>query len=458
LANPPVIPDPAGQSDFIAAARRAAKAAEQAPGPPIPLQAQRLDPVLDAAPGDNELPHSAFGAARPSLLGVVRSKLKSLLIASSVVAIVVGGYYLISSALDGKTASPTPGELLHGKPAGSSTLKPANPPPPGLYEDLEPELENPPAQNPASDAGSNYKLLAPDSTLHNAPGLAPEPARPDSKPEDKPDVTGSIGRGAARAVYADKLPAGIGGPGLREAALRGEAGAAYEIAIRYADGQGVARSTEDAARWFERAAARGVAPAQFRLGSLYEKGTGVRRDLKEARRLYSAAAAQGHAKAMHNLAVLYAEGIDGKPDYKTAAQWFQKAAGYGVSDSQYNLGILHARGLGIEKNLPDSYKWFSLAAAQGDKEAARKRDDIGVRLDAAARAAAETAVKTWVPQLQPQQAIRVPAPAGGWDRQADGVAVKESDGGARETPKEAARAARPRTAAAHQAPMQIGVR
>lgn len=455
-AKPPVIPDPAGQSDFIAAARRAAKAAEQAPAPPIPPQPPRLDLAFDAVPADAEPPRSAFGAARPSLLAALRRKLKSLLIASSVVAIVVGGYYIIGSVLDGKNAAiaPTPDELLQGK----TGAKPASEPPPGLYEDPEPELENQPAENPASGGGSGYKLLAPDSTLQNAPGLAPEPPKP-----DKPDVTGSIGRGAARVVYPDKLPAAIGSAGLREAALRGDAGAAYEIAIRYADGQGVARSAEEAARWFERAAGKGVALAQFRLGSMYEKGNGVRRDLKEARRLYGAAAEQGHAKAMHNLAVLYAEGIDGRPDYKTAAHWFQKAAGYGVPDSQYNLGILHARGLGLEKNLSESYKWFSLAAAQGDKEAAKKRDEIGARLEADARAAAETAVKTWVPQLQPQQAIRAPAPAGGWDQSSDGVASKET---AKETSKETAKetardapretagdAARPRTAA--RAPMRI---
>ena len=88
---------------------------------------------------------------------------------------------------------------------------------------------------------------------------------------------------------------------------------------------------------------------------------------------------------MHNLAVLYAEGIDGKPDYGTAAQWFRKAAQRGIADSQYNLGVLCARGLGTEKNFAESYKWFALAAAQGDREAAKKRDEIATHLDADAR-------------------------------------------------------------------------
>ena len=121
---------------------------------------------------------------------------------------------------------------------------------------------------------------------------------------------------------------------------------------------------------------------------------------------------------MHNLAVLYAEGIDGKPDYKTAAEWFRRAAEFGVADSQYNLGILLARGIGIEQNLPESYKWFALAAIQGDRDAAKKRDDVGAKLDAASLASARAAVQTFTAQPQPDDAVTVQTPPGGWDKPA----------------------------------------
>jgi localization factor PodJL len=372
--RPPVIPDPAGQSNFIAAARRAAKIAEQDPGPPIPVP-PRAEVSYDA-----EAPRTSLGSA-------LAARVKSLLIASSVVAIVVGGYYIVGSMLDGD--------------APPATTAPAKP------ETIAPTSGETPADAPAEN-NSGFKLLAPDSAMQGVPGASPAPA----KPETNPDVTNSIGK---RSAYPEKLPAAFSAT-LRDAAINGDATAAYEVATRYADGQGVAASLEEAARWFERAAQGGLAPAQFRLGSLYEKGQGVHRDLKNARRLYVAAAEQGNAKAMHNLAVLYAEGIDGRQDYKTAGQWFQKAAAYGVPDSQYNLAILYARGLGIEKSLPEAYKWFSLAAAQGDKESAKKRDEVGARLDPAARTIAENAVKTFVPQIQPQQAVRVPSPPNGWDK------------------------------------------
>jgi len=141
----------------------------------------------------------------------------------------------------------------------------------------------------------------------------------------------------------------------------------------------------------------------------------VKKDLAAAQKLYIAAASKGHAKAMHNLAVLYAEGAEGKPDYASAAQWFRKAAEHGVADSQYNLGVLAARGLGTERNIAESYKWFALAAAQGDKEAARKRDDVAAHLDAQTLASAQQAVKSFTPTPQPAEAIQITAPPGGWD-------------------------------------------
>src|SRR4029078_11822694 len=104
---------------------------------------------------------------------------------------------------------------------------------------------------------------------------------------------------------------------------------------------------------------------------------------------------------MHNLAVLYAEGAEGKPDYASAAQWFRKAAEHGVADSQYYLRVLHARGLRTERNIAESYKWFALAAAQGDKEAARKRDEVAAHLDAQTLASVQQGVQSFATTPQP---------------------------------------------------------
>jgi localization factor PodJL len=218
----------------------------------------------------------------------------------------------------------------------------------------------------------------------------------------------------SRTNETEKVPAAITG-GLRAAATKGDPAAEFEVAVRLAEGRGIPQNFAAAAEWFERAAKQGLVPAQFRLGGLYEKGMGVRKDLEAARRLYLAASNAGHAKAMHNLAVLYAEGAEGKPDYQSAAYWFRKAADYGVTDSQYNLGILYARGIGVETNLAEAFKWFALAAREGDRESAKKRDELGTRLDQATAAAANAAVRTWVAEPQPEAATQVKTPAGGWD-------------------------------------------
>src|ERR1700742_1156521 len=155
--------------------------------------------------------------------------------------------------------------------------------------------------------------------------------------------------------------------------------------------------------------------ATFRLGTFYEKGPGVKKDTDLARRYYTQAAERGNAKAMHNLAVLDADGGGKGANYKSASQWFRKAADRGVADSQFNLGILYARGIGVEQNLAESFKWFSLAAAQGDADSAHKRDDIAKRLDAQSLAAAKLAIQTLTPEPQPDDAVTVATPPGGWD-------------------------------------------
>jgi localization factor PodJL len=144
----------------------------------------------------------------------------------------------------------------------------------------------------------------------------------------------------------------------------------------------------------------------------------VKKDLARARDLYTAAANKGNGKAMHNLAVLYAEGVNGPADYRTASHWFRKAADRGITDSQYNLAILYARGIGVDQNYAESYKWFMLAANHGDGDAAKKRDEVASHLDQQSLDAAEAAVQKWTATAQPDEAINVKTPPGGWDPQA----------------------------------------
>ena len=404
--KPPVIPDPGERPNFIAAARRAAQAAASA-----------------AAQGDVRPAGSAADQAGGKAAGSWGSRVRSLLVGTSVLLIVLGSVHLVTNLLSASREAVKSAPELPSAPVQSANpVQPTDPAEP--LPAPEPRVSTPepePKLAPAPPSGRQSTLL-PSTERSPFPPLPPSPAAVTAPEPDTTEITNTV-RAAERTTpqlprtdaNIDALPPQIGSRTLRTAAAKGDAAAEFEVALRYAEGRGVPQDLAKAAEWFDRAANKGVAPAQFRLAGLYEKGLGVPKNLDTARRLYLAAAEAGNAKAMHNLAVLNAEGVDGKPDYPTAAKWFAKAASYGVGDSQYNLGILYARGIGVQPNLPEAYKWFALAARDGDKESARKRDDVATRLDQQSLAAAKLAVQNWMPQPQPDAAVQVKPPAGGWD-------------------------------------------
>jgi localization factor PodJL len=402
-------------SSFIAAARRAAQAAAAAAA-----AGDRSGPPGKDTAGNN--------AKKPS---TITAKIRSLLVGTSVVVIVLASFKMAMTLLDGGSAPPRSAMENSSEQQPSAQLpadisaKPGMPGPatsgPGTLGPAAPSMTSP------TPIG-RQSLRDPEPLAYGSVASAanPQPTPvPSASPVSVSDPTGSI-LSAQAAPFghkitwvqippSEKLPDGIGGPVLRAAALKGDPTAAYELGVRYAEGKGVGQNLDEAAKWYDRAAKAGVVPAIFRLGTLYEKGLSVKKDLDIARRYYLQAAERGNAKAMHNLAVLAADGGGKGADYKEASQWFRKAADRGVADSQFNLAILYARGIGVEQNLAESFKWFSLAAAQGDADAARKRDDIAKRLDAQSLAAARLAIQTFTPEPQPDDAINVASPAGGWD-------------------------------------------
>jgi localization factor PodJL len=430
FVKPPVISEQGAKPNFIAAARRAAQAAAAAP----PERQARGESAAIHAP-QSEKP----------------SRLRKLIVA--VAAVLIAGVFL-HVALRMFQDRPTPNNSAATPPAvpsqqaappavlpesdSSKTEPQSGPlvlPVPGAQSPTAPVTtpSTPPASMPRASSGPS--LTAPSATPV-APAAAPPVSQRQSSLPYSPDITGSLPRrvppppqaqppasiaseqapaAAAPAMVVGKLPAMIGGPKLRAAAIAGDAAAEFEVANRFADGHGVPQSDGEAVRWLELAAKQGLAPAQFRLGAFYEKGIAVKRDLAVARDLYAAAAAKGNAKAMHNLAVLYAEGINGPADYRTAARWFHKAADRGITDSQYNLAILYARGIGVEQNYAESYKWFALAVGNGDGDAAKKRDDVATHLDAQALATVKLSVQKWAAEPQPEDAVSAKAPPGGWD-------------------------------------------
>jgi localization factor PodJL len=374
------------RQNLIAAARRSAKAATDAAA---------------AAPAATVETPKAGGRLKE----IMEKRKRPILLGLAAIVLAIGTTHVVTGALKGGKNQP--------KPAVET-----------------PAIEPSSAALPETPAGDKTK----DQTSALAPAPAVVPAAPSLAiagptlaAAAAPEVTGSTAQGVTmpplpaaseplqQATNIGDLPAGLGGAGVRKAALAGDARAVYELAARAADGPGATRDTKVALRLFERAAVAGLTPAQFRLGNMFEKGIGTQRDIALARVWYTRAAERGNAKAMHNLAVLHAEGISGKPDYATATEWFRKAAELGVRDSQYNLAILLGRGLGAAADLGQSYLWFSVAAGQGDEDAAKKRDEVALRLTPADLATAKMSAERWRPAPLKAEANEVVPPAKGWD-------------------------------------------
>ena len=75
--------------------------------------------------------------------------------------------------------------------------------------------------------------------------------------------------------------------------LWGRADAQYNLAVMYANGQGVPQDYAEAVRWFRLAAERGAANAQYALGLMYERGHGLSQDYILAHMWFDLSAAQG---------------------------------------------------------------------------------------------------------------------------------------------------------------------
>lgn len=414
-AQPAAPPSGSLNPSLIAAARRAAMAAS--------AEADAL--ARDAKTGGKAAKPSRL-ALPLSLKETLEKRRKPILLGLAAIVLALGAGHVATSLLSDPAPEPQ-------RAAAIETQRPAVEAPRDAAGQGTPRAEAPRADAPRADAAPLPTPARPatppkDQTSLSAPSVSPASVeatgsvRPNvemaslSPALASPDPT-RFSAAPGPVTDLGELAPGIGTPGLRRAAMAGDANAVHELAVRAADGIGMARDQKLALRLFERAAAAGSAPAQFRLANIHEKGIGTARDAKLAVTWYKRAAEKGNAKAMHNLAVLLAEGADGRPDYAAAAELFRKAAELGVRDSQFNLAILLGRGLGVEQDMTQAYTWFAVAARQGDADAAKKRDEVGAKLTPVDLAAGRSASEAWKPKTPDPAANEVAAPAEGWDPQ-----------------------------------------
>lgn len=166
---------------------------------------------------------------------------------------------------------------------------------------------------------------------------------------------------------------------LKARADKGDAHAQAAVGDAYTNGEGVAKSHAEAAKWYRLAADQNVAEAQFNLGNCYLEGHGVPKNQAEAVKWYRRAADQNLGEAQLNLGSCYFVGKGTKQDYAEGVKWFRKAAEQNISEAQNNLGAAYLEGQGVPKDQVEAYAWFNLAAMT-DKDAAKARDALAKKL------------------------------------------------------------------------------
>ncbi|GAB6845057.1 localization factor PodJL [Methylorubrum rhodinum] len=426
----PAAPDaavPAGndiKTSFIAAARRAAQAAQAEAAAEQPLASRLRERMgggvratasgAGAAAKSADLPAAEGAASR--VRGAVEKRRRTLLLGLAAVVLALGAYQAFVA-----NGGPPPEEAA--APSGNAVAAAPEAARPAETR----AVENRPAERGATESAA-APSASPSQPSSRTAATPPDPTTTQSlaEPGARADEAGrKAGPSAAPSTGSHPLPqvasmAGLapdlaGVPPalakLKQSALDGDGAAIWELAGREAEGRGVPRDLALAAKLYERLASAGYAPAQFKLGNAFEKGSGVTRDIAQAKSWYGRAADMGNTRAMHNLAVLHAENpaANGRPDFATAATAFRRAAEHGVRDSQYNLAVLYARGLGVGQDLVQSYLWFSTAAAQGDDEAGRKRDEVAGKLAPADLARGREMVAAFKPKAVDASANEAPA-------------------------------------------------
>src|SRR5882724_10801713 len=152
---------------------------------------------------------------------------------------------------------------------------------------------------------------------------------------------------------------------VRAKAEAGDADSQYRVGLRYYNGEGVAKDSTEAVKWFRKAAEQNLAAAQYSLGVCYYHGEGVAKDFAEP------------------------------------VKWYRKAAEQNYAKAQLMLGLCYIVGQGVARDYVESYKWMLLAAGQGDKDAKESATELEDRMSREQIAEGQTFARNFQPRKLP---------------------------------------------------------
>lgn len=142
---------------------------------------------------------------------------------------------------------------------------------------------------------------------------------------------------------------------LTASAEKGDAKAQFELATRYANGNGVEESQETAFQWFKKAAEKGNTSAMVELAKMYRNGDAVNQDSTMADMWIKKAAAAGNAEAQYKESMNYGyamrseililgKGQTQEENAKQFVYWLEKSAAQKYVEAQYDLGMTYLLG------------------------------------------------------------------------------------------------------------------
>lgn len=195
---------------------------------------------------------------------------------------------------------------------------------------------------------------------------------------------------------------------FEKASKNGYLPATYNVAIMYANGDGIDKNieiaieianklqskspilfnatlgkifqidkkTEVAFKYYKEAAKLGDSDSQYYYGRRLCKGDGCKRDVKLGYKYIRSAAKKGSPEANYIMARLYEFGFDKvgiEQSDSLAVRKYKMAAERGIKKAQLKLAKIYEEGLlGVKKNKKESFKWYLLLAESGDNNAAFK--------------------------------------------------------------------------------------
>lgn len=243
-----------------------------------------------------------------------------------------------------------------------------------------------------------------------APALALDPGAPlgdDTPPGEAYEL-------ALRAYRAGQNAEALNA--LEFAAGKGYARAQWELARRYADGDGVKRDALKAFRYFQLLAdqhaednpflstGRIIADSFVELSNYYLSGlpeAGVVQDISQAfNLLYHAATYFGDPEAQYQLGMMYLQGKGREPNPVTAAKWLNLAAKKNHIGAQGELGRLLYLNRTNPKEKFEGLIYLEVARRRADPASQawviKTHDELFTGLDEQLRQRAEAAADEWI--------------------------------------------------------------